>query len=480
LQNRYNKIKEILDLLIVVVISWTMNISISAYALIQQKQKPVIQSPPLKIIRIEPPQPTQKPPQPAKPEPQSPPSDDSGGPQPQPPQLETPPLGTEPSVSPVPVLPAIPEKITTTPQLTEGVYVPDELLVIMPFKRQNSLDEIGREVDIPLLEKVNLKTVDLVIGRYHIPEGRGLFETMTEISLLLEGMSDERVFVQTNNYFEAQGIEESIDYNMLSIHAYEAHRIARGKGVTVALLDTPVDTEHPAYRGRVQEERGIIEKQPPGAHGTALAGIISAKVSPDVNLISIPVCRTEKNRSPRTTSLLLSRGIDLSIQRRVNGINLSLGGPKDTLVGILIDEALKRNIAVVTAAGNSGPNGQPPYPASHTGVIAVTAIDHRDRLDPRATRGPHISLSAPGVDIITSAPGGRQQVSTGTSVAAAHVTGIVALILEHDSKATPQYIKTLLESSAQDLGPPGKDLEFGAGRVDALRALQMALSSKHR
>jgi subtilisin family serine protease len=361
------------------------------------------------------------------------------------------------------------------------MYVPDEVLVLMPYTMGDRLEIISREAEISLLEIATLKTVGLVTGRYRIPEGRKLFETMDEITLLLEGMADERVFVQTNNYFEAQGVDEPLNYNMQVIHAYEAHRIATGKGVTVALLDTPVDLEHPAYNGRVMEDRQVVSNDPPDAHGTALAGIIAGKgIAPDVRLISIPVCYKEKDRLPRTTSFLLARGLDLALQKGVKGVNLSLGGPKDSLIGLLIDEAIKRKTVVVTAAGNSGPNGKPPYPATHTEVIAVTAIDHRDRLDLRATRGPHVSISAPGVDIITSAPGGRQQVSTGTSVSAAHVTGIVALIFEKWQDATSQFVKTLLESTAHDLGPSGKDPEFGAGRVDALRALESLIAEKKK
>ncbi|MEK6693623.1 MAG: S8 family serine peptidase [Nitrospirota bacterium] len=456
-----------------------MNGSVTIADDVGQPTRPTITPvrPPTRTIRPQPP--TSTPPKPTQPStPDAPVSPPPASSQPEAP----PPKADSPTISPAIQLPALPEKAGTTSLLDE-MYVPDEVLVIMTYNIKNRLEEVEREADISLLEITDLKTVGLLVGRYRIPEGRRLFETMDEITLLLEGMADERVFVQPNYYFEAQGVDEPLNYNMQAIRAYEAHRIATGKGVTIALLDTPVDTEHPAYRARVQEERGIIENEPPGAHGTALAGVIAGNgygVAPDVKLISIPVCKKEKNRAPRTTSFLLARGLDLALQRGVKVINLSLGGPRDSFVGLLVDEALKRKTVIVAAAGNSGPKGKPPYPASHTGVIAVTAIDHRDRLDPRATRGPHVSLSAPGVDIITSAPGGRQQVSTGTSVAAAHVTGIVALIFEQWPDATSQFVKTLLESSAHDLGPSGKDPEYGAGRVDALRALERLIAEKKK
>ncbi len=484
MQNLHNKTKNIIALLTAIITFNMANVStvVGEDGPVLPRRPSIQQPPAIQPARPQPPQPPTSVKPPGKPQPTQPSTTDgSVSPPPASTQPEAPASKKDtPSISPAIQLPALPERAGTISLLNE-MYVPDEVLVLMPYTMGDRLEMIGREAEISLLEIAVLKTVGLVTGRYRIPEGRRLFETMDEITLLLEGMVDERVFVQTNNYFESQGVDESLNYNMQAIHAYEAHRIATGKGVTIALLDTPVDTEHPAYRGRVQEERGIIGKEPSGAHGTALAGVIAGKgygVAPDVRLLSIPVCRTEKNRAPRTTSFFLSQGIDLALQKGVKVVNLSLGGPKDSLISILIDEAVKRKTVIVTAAGNSGPKGKPPYPASHTGVIAVTAIDHRDRIDPRATHGSHVSISAPGVDIITSAPGGRQQVSTGTSVSSAHVAGIVALIFEKWQEATPQFVKTLLESSAQDLGPSGRDNEFGAGRVDALRALETLIAEK--
>jgi subtilisin family serine protease len=104
-------------------------------------------------------------------------------------------------------------------------------------------------------------------------------------------------------------------------------------------------------------------------------------------------------------------------------------------------------------------------------VIAVTAVDAKNGLYPQATRGEFIDLAAPGVEIMTTMPGERFNVYSGTSMAAAHVSGIVALLFQVSPRASPDEIQRILEETAEDLGVPGKDRLYGSGRVDACRAV---------
>src|SRR5229473_8420068 len=118
-----------------------------------------------------------------------------------------------------------------------------------------------------------------------------------------------------------------------------------------------------------------------------------------------------------------------------------------------------------------GPKSPPLYPAADPNVIAVTAVDQNDRLFANANQGPHIAVAAPGVDILEPAPNASYQVTTGTSVAAAHVSGIAALMIERNSSLDPDTIHEILTSSAKSLGPKGRDDQFGWGLVDPTRAL---------
>ena len=110
-------------------------------------------------------------------------------------------------------------------------------------------------------------------------------------------------------------------------------------------------------------------------------------------------------------------------------------------------------------------------PAADPHVIAVTATDIDDQLFTGANRGTHIAIAAPGVDILVPAPAGEYQVTTGTSVATAHISGVVALMLERNAKLTPADVRKILIASAKRLGPTN---QFGAGLVDPVRALELA------
>ena len=110
-------------------------------------------------------------------------------------------------------------------------------------------------------------------------------------------------------------------------------------------------------------------------------------------------------------------------------------------------------------------------------MIAVTAIDAQDRLYPGSNRGNHVAIAAPGVDVILPTPGTSYQMATGTSFAAAHITGIVALILEREPTLTPDSVRRILLTTARDLGPSGRDKDFGAGLADAYEAVK-SISAK--
>jgi subtilisin family serine protease len=103
----------------------------------------------------------------------------------------------------------------------------------------------------------------------------------------------------------------------------------------------------------------------------------------------------------------------------------------------------------------------------------VTATDVKDRYFRGANQGPQLSVAAPGVEILAPAPDETYQMSTGTSIATAHVTGVVALMLERDPKLTPADVRKILEETALDLGNKGKDAQYGWGLVSPQRALQV-------
>src|SRR5262249_39284104 len=131
-------------------------------------------------------------------------------------------------------------------------------------------------------------------------------------------------------------------------------------------------------------------------------------------------------------------------------------------------------VILIAAAGNAGPKSPPLYPGADVSVIAVSATDYSDKPFAMANRGKYIAVAAPGVDVMVPAPGNSYQLTTGTSVAAAHVSGVAALLLERKPTLTPDELRALLIKTATAFSSKPKGEEDGAGLVDpagALRAL---------
>jgi len=162
------------------------------------------------------------------------------------------------------------------------------------------------------------------------------------------------------------------------------------------------------------------------------------------------------------------------VQESVRIINMSFAGPRDPSLERALKATYDKGIVLIAAAGNAGPKSPPLFPGAIPFVIAVTATDVDDKLFTAANRGKYISVAAPGVDILVPAPEGEYQMTTGTSVAAAEVSGIVALLLERNPKLTPADIRRILTASAKRLAPGERDNNFGSGLIDPLKALQLA------
>jgi subtilisin family serine protease len=208
----------------------------------------------------------------------------------------------------------------------------------------------------------------------------------------------------------------------------ELHRSATGRHVSVAVIDSGVDDLHPDLLGQVALRENFVAGQPYQAenHGTAVAGIIAARadngvgirgVAPGAQLLALRACREASGKAAECDSFSLGKALNFAILQQPKVINFSLTGPPDRLLQRLLDAALGRGIAVVGAADPLRADGG--FPASWPGVLAVGAD------------------SAPGRDIPSTLPGGRFGVVSGSSYAAAHVAGLLALIDELRPGATP-------------------------------------------
>jgi subtilisin family serine protease len=148
---------------------------------------------------------------------------------------------------------------------------------------------------------------------------------------------------------------------------------------------------------------------------------------------------------------------------------MSFAGPADTMFRDMLAKAHARGIVLIAAVGNAGPRSPPLYPAADADVIGVTATDADDKLLAQANRGPQVAVSAPGVQVLVPAPDDKYALTTGTSVAAAHASGVAALLLARNPKLTPDEVRRDLIRSARAV--PGSKRDVGAGVIDALGAV---------
>nr|WP_229261039.1 S8 family serine peptidase [Duganella levis] len=249
-------------------------------------------------------------------------------------------------------------------------------------------------------------------------------------------------------------------------HVAELHRYTTGRNIKVAVVDSGIDASHPDLLGQLDVNSNFVDAGPTPAenHGTAVAGIIAAKagnggilgVAPQARLMGLRACWQLPDQATRCNSFTLAKAINYAILNGARVINLSLSGPPDRLLDRLLDAALERGIGVVGAVDPQ--NAGPAFPAGHRGVLAV-ASQTRNGSSNRAvgqTR-PEPPLFAPGNDIPTSAPGGRWTFVNGSSYAAAHVSGMLALLDELQPDTSPAQLRQLLQPAPT----------LNAGNIDA-------------
>ncbi|HEU4797818.1 MAG TPA: S8 family serine peptidase, partial [bacterium] len=190
-------------------------------------------------------------------------------------------------------------------------------------------------------------------------------------------------------------------------------------------------------------------------------------MAPEASIIALQVCTPRQPGAfeATCTALRVARGVDAAAKHRAQVLNVSLGGPPNRVLARLVQEVLTQGLIVVAASGNNGPAGPPLYPAALAGVIAVAATDNRDQIYERSNLGAYVAVLAPGVDLMTTLPGGRYAFVTGTSFAAAHVSGVVALLLDAAGSRPPEEIMGALKAGAVP------SLLLSLGRVDVCRAL---------
>ncbi len=364
---------------------------------------------------------------------------------------------------------------TVPPPSNERRLVPEEVVVeLAGAATQQQFDGVRNRHQLTLLETQTSQLAGTTVSRWRIPDRRSIAAVVRALE------ADPDVTAAQPNYLYAlqqagPSAANAAQYQLAKLRLPEAHALAKGNGISVAVVDSGVDAAHPELAGSIAGSFDAITVKLNGPlykHGTSIAGLIAAHgtllgAAPAARILAVRVFGPAGNGN--TFDVL--KGLDYAAANGARIINMSFTGPYDPIALRSLQAANKKGIVLIAAAGNAGPKSMPLYPAAYPEVIAVSGSDVNNKSSVFSNRGPFISVAAPGTDIMVAIPDGGFEVASGTSFSAAEVSGIVAMMLERKGDLTPESVRRILEGTAKDIGPKGRDVMFGAGLADAYAAV---------
>src|SRR5688572_13933428 len=334
------------------------------------------------------------------------------------------------------------------------------------------LTQLAHEHGLRRVEGWPIQSLDVYCEVLTVPEERDVGEVLAALK------RDPRVdLAQRMNLFNTQAAKYDDPYVELqsaatTMEVESAHQLATGRGVSIAIIDSAVDANHPDLRGRVRLARNLVTDHPLARsgeiHGTAIAGIIASAVNnregiigvaPDVSIAALRACWAivDDGLAAQCSSFSLARALEVALGLRPNVINLSLAGPDDPLLSRLLDRAIERGIVVVTAHPASS-SSSVAFPSSHPRVLTA----HSSHV-PVNSDSPY-TLAAPANEVLTTTPGAGYAFLTGNSLAAAHATGVVALLMEREPDLDAERIAAILTATTT--------YSAGSASINACRALE--------
>ena len=350
-------------------------------------------------------------------------------------------------------------------------YVGAELLVANPpagFERR--LPEFGfRVIEQTWLGEFAIRLIRLGVPPNVAPPAAG-----RRLEARFPGL-----VVDVNPIFEPAAAPEESESHARALIGWRRVGAECGAGIRLGMIDTPVDTGHPAFTGQRLEFRSFHnpDRRPAAAnHGTAIAAMMigrSAKrgwggLLPGVELKAANMFEVNDSGKTVGNGAALLKALNWLAGERVHAVNLSVAGPDNKILRQIFERARRKGLVMIAAAGNWGSADRPAYPAAYPHVVAVTAISAKRAAYRHANRGDYIDFAAPGVRIWTAVPGGGRYQS-GTSFATPYIAVLMALEIAHGRPRNTEVLRQVLRRHAIDLGRPGKDAIFGWGLVDMPR-----------
>ncbi len=325
---------------------------------------------------------------------------------------------------------------------------------------ERTLDQLALENGLERIQGWPIRSLEVYCEVLEVPEGVAVESMIAQLS------ADPRVdLVQRMNIFQTLLSRYDDPYGEIQLSVRDlgieqAHTFTTGQGVTIAVIDSSVDARHRDLDGRVSVAHDLVES--PEAprrgevHGTAVAGIIASVVNnsegiigvaPDAEIAALRACWPVAGDSGEShcSSYTLAMGLEIALTIEPDIINLSLAGPFDPIMSLLLDKAIEQGIVVVAA--DSELNDQVNvFPASHPRVIVAHSRSTRT-----SNPTPYV-LAAPATEILTTTPGSGYAFLSGNSLAAAHVSGVIALLMEADPEIDIETLAALLTRTSVESG----------------------------
>ncbi len=362
---------------------------------------------------------------------------------------------------------------------------PRELLVEVRAETPDGVKEaFVREYGVEVSELGVIGLAGVRLWHLRLPPGQNLRELLTAL------LQDGRVLTAQPNYIytPVQGPPEQkgTPGQGAALSPSPQNRQPTGTGVKLAVIDTCVERDHAELQGSVASSFDAVQRGSgsckPEDHGTAVASLIAGHyklrgTAEGASLLSAQAFTfTREENEIAATSREIALAMDWAAAQGAQVMNLSFAGPADPLIERVVAAAYRKGIDLVAAAGNAGPASPPLYPAAYPEVIAVTATNGKQQIYSAANRGRYISVSARGVDVLAAHINNTYGMESGTSFAAAEVSGVVASLLEKRPKAAPEEIRAALQETAAAV--PGVDRnEAGFGLVNPAAAVAFVETS---
>ncbi|HEX3708256.1 MAG TPA: S8 family serine peptidase [Pseudolabrys sp.] len=367
------------------------------------------------------------------------------------------------------------------PPANERRMVPDEVVIeVSNSVTPQQINALQRRFNLTRIESRTSPLANTTVFRWRIPDRRSVTTVVRALETdgIVASAQPNYLFTTRQSGAGATAGNGDEQYLLAKLHLPQAHAIAMGDNVRVAVIDSGVDAGHPELAGAIAAKFDTLtEAFRPDNHGTAIAGLIAAHgkltgAAPHASILAVRAFDPKGTTAEGSTFNIL-KALDWAAANRARIINMSFAGPNDPAIHRSLAAAHRKNIVLIAAAGNAGPKSPPLYPAADPNVIAVTATDADNKLFPMSNRGRYVALAAPGTHILVAIPDGAYEVGSGTSYSAAEVSGIAALMIQHEPGLTPDRLRAILLATARDLGAKGRDDLFGAGLADAYAALTM-------